>query len=80
MAVEYHTIPGWDKPRGGMFNIIQDSWWCVDDGGNPLFYSKHNHPQCNDVQEIADRIAKARGCKVKQLPFVYVPLRIQDYQ
>lgn len=75
--IEYHTIPDWDKPRGGMFTIIQDAWWCVDESGNPLFYGKRNHPQCNQNPEITKRLA--RGRDFKQLPLVYVPLRIQDY-
>ena len=75
--IEYHTIPDWDKPRGRMFTIYQDAWWCVDASGAPLFYSKHNHPQCNQNPEITKRLA--RGRDVKQLPLVYVPLRIQDY-
>ena len=75
--LEYHTIPDWDRPRDGMFTIIQDAWWCVDESGDPLFFSKCNSPQCNAHKSIADRLANGRN--VRQLPFVYVPLRIEDY-
>lgn len=75
--ITYHTIPDWDKPRGGLFTIIQDEWWRVDEDGNPLFYSKNNYPQCNSNRSITERLAK--GGNIKQLPFVYVPLKINDY-
>jgi len=77
MKIELHTIPNWDKPRSGTFKIIQDAWWIVDEQGNPLFYLKHNFPQCNQNEEIAKQLAKGR--EVKQLPFVYIPIRISDY-
>lgn len=73
----YHAIDKWDQVRGGMFKIITDAWWCVDGDGNPLFYSKHNHPQCNQNKAITERLANGR--EIRQLPVVYVPLRIQDY-
>jgi len=75
--IEYHTIENWDQVRGGMFKIIVDAWWWVDESCNPLFYSKHNYPQCNQNPGIAKRIANGRN--IKQLPVVYVPLRIHDY-
>ena len=74
---KYHTIDRWDECRDGMFNIIVDAWWCVDDEGNPLFYDKYNHPQCNQNLAITERLARGRA--VKQIPVVYVPVRIQDY-
>ena len=74
---KYHTIKNWDKPRSGMFSIFIDAWWCVDADGNPLFYSKHNYPQCNSNRSIAERLAK--GFAVKQLPVVYVPVNVHDY-
>lgn len=73
----YHTIAGWDQPKSGMFEIVINAWWCVDADGNPLFYSKNNYPQYNENQSIAERLS--RGHDVKQLPIVYVPIRIQDY-
>lgn len=73
-----HTIENWDQVRGGLFKIITDAWWLVDDDGNPLFYSKHDYPQCNQNKEITDRLANGRN--VKQIPVVYIPLRIQDYR
>jgi hypothetical protein len=73
----YHTIEKWDQLRSGMFTIITDAWWCTDEAGNPLFYSKHNNPQCNQSKAIAERLANGRP--LRQIPVVYVPLRIQDY-
>lgn len=72
--VVYHTIKDWNVPREGVFRIIVDAWWCVDDDGNPLFYSKADCPQCNQNKEIVDRLA--RGRSVKQLQVVYVPVRV----
>lgn len=72
--VVYHTIKGWDTPRDGLFRIIVGAWWCVDDDGNPLFYSKANSPQCNQNKDIVDQLA--RGRKVKQLQVVYIPVQL----
>lgn len=74
----YHTIPHWNVLRGGMFNIIEDAWWLVDEDDNPLFSSRYNSPMCNDNKSIAERFSNEH--RVKQIPFVYVPVRIQDYR
>lgn len=69
--IEYHTIPDWDQPRNGRFKIILDAWWCVDEDGNPLFYSRFHQPQCQHNKSIAERLAKGRP--LRQIPVVYVP-------
>ena len=67
----YHTIDRWNECQDGMFNIIVDAWWCVDENGNPLFFGKRNSPQCNQNKVITERLANGR--EIIQIPVVYVP-------
>ena len=68
-----YTIKDWDKPKSGTYLIIIDSYWAVDDNGNPLFLTETGRfPQCNDNPDIALRIANGRP--IKKLFIVYVPI------
>lgn len=77
---QFSPIPHWDKPRDGLFQIITECWWVVDDDGNPLVWTPANSPQCNENRAIAERIAKGRGRQVKQLPVVYMPVKPSDFE
>ncbi len=74
---KYHTLTEWNMPQSGLFDIIINAWWLVDDEGNPLIYTKSNSCQCNKNKSIAERFAKGR--KIQQIPIVYVPININDY-
>lgn len=75
--MNYHTIENWNVPKNGMFNIVINHYWLVDDNDNPLFDGKYNSPQCNENRSIVERFSKEY--KILQLPIVYIPLKIQDY-
>ena len=72
--IKFHTIDRWSEPRYGLFQIITDSWWLVDDHGAPLFYSKYNRPQCNHNKTIMEH-GNNNGFEIKYIPIVYVPYK-----
>jgi hypothetical protein len=75
---KYVPIEKWDTPQDGLFQIITDSWWLVDNDGNPLLSRRYRSPQCNRHQSIAERIA-AKKYDVKMIPVVFVPFKPSDY-
>lgn len=80
MALEinrYHALEKWDKPRDGLFQIITNSWWIVNDEGAPLVFTKANSPQCNESEGIAKRIAAGRP--IRKISIVYLPVKPSDF-
>lgn len=76
-ASKFRAIENYDQPRDGLFQIITESWWIVNEDGRPLVYSMANSPQCNSNRSIAERIANGRP--LKQIPIVYLPVRPSDF-
>lgn len=79
------------KPRTGMFNVFVDYWWEVTKDDCLLFFrggykrsDLYTSPQCNKDERIARSLSeKFRGLpfeiEVKQIPIVYVPIKLRDY-
>ena len=75
----YIPIEKWDRPRSGLFQIITDSWWLVDEHWNPVISRKYHTPQCNQSKEVVERIASYNQCNVKHFPIVFLPFKPSDY-
>lgn len=78
-----------DRPTG-MVQVMRDQHWVTRTiDGALLFYRRPAEkgvgtPQCNAVGAIAERLYRLAGypsdTRIEQIPVVFVPIRIEDYQ
>lgn len=69
---DYKCIPldSVTNPSDGLFSIYKDHWWVVTPN-NEILKWRNASMQCNIHKEIAERLAP-EGCKVVQVPFVFI--------
>lgn len=67
-------------PSSGFYRVIKDAWW-IAQGQNLVFYGSQQYPQCNHNESIARYLAKRLDpvCDVRQVPWVYIKINLQDY-
>jgi hypothetical protein len=77
---KFVKISDLNYPKDGMFSIYADHWWIVTSDGEIMFY-KGTSPQCNSSKRIAESIRNTQypDCEVKQIPFVFIPIRTNDF-
>lgn len=70
-----HKISDMSIPKPGNFNIVIDNYWIVTDKGEVLKFRGINFLY-NPDQRIGNLLLKQfKGCKIKQIPIMYVPWR-----
>lgn len=70
-----HKISDMSIPKPGNFNIVIDNYWIVTDKDEVLKFRGINFLY-NPDQRIGNLLLKQfKGCKIKQIPIMYVPWR-----
>jgi hypothetical protein len=70
-----------------LVQVYEDYWWVVNENDELYFYgtqrSPYLSPQCNMNRSIAEKLATSVSYEsvkeVRQIPLVFVPVRINDY-
>lgn len=71
--VTRYKIEGLVKPKNGIFRILIDYYWVVDNDGNVLKF-KDRVWQCNRSEYVVKSLQNSvyTDCTVKQIPIMYL--------
>lgn len=70
-----HKISDMTTPKSGNFNIVIDNYWIVTDKNEVLKFRGINFLYNPDHRIGSLLLKQFKGCKIKQIPIMYVPWR-----
>ena len=93
MTATFHYVPRdqlVEPPASGFVKVMRDRFWIVRPTDGALLFWRGPRekgigaPQCNANRAIVERIARGEAwpsdTRIDQLPIVFVPVRIEDFQ
>lgn len=93
MTAMFHYVPRAqlvEPPASGFVNVMRDRFWIVRETDGALLFWRGprvtgiGSPQCNRVKAIVERIASGeawpRDTRIEQVPIVFVPVSLEDYE
>lgn len=80
--IEYPMSELMEIPKsGGIYELIKNHYWVVNDAGNVFFFGKSNQsPQCNTNKHMVERwLSKFENSSALFIENAWVKVNIQDY-
>jgi len=77
---EYIALKNYNTPQGGLFKVVVDHYWLVNDKCEPLVHKGRRGGiglQCNRDYSLIEALCKER--EYRFFPVVFVPISVDNF-